>query len=78
MANAGGERRREVALCPGSNAVSVRPRRKSTSNPLLNALHDDDDDDDDDISTDGETYFSSSSAYKRSSSQENILSTFTL
>ncbi|XP_069030127.1 cingulin-like protein 1 isoform X1 [Embiotoca jacksoni] len=51
-------------------------RRKSNSAPLLNNL--DDDDDDDDISTDGETYFSSSSGYKRSSSQDNILSTFTL
>ncbi|TNN87492.1 Cingulin-like protein 1 [Liparis tanakae] len=51
-------------------------RRKSSSAPLLNAL--DDDDDDDDTSTDGETYFSSSLGYKRSSSQENILSTFTL
>ncbi|XP_023256515.1 cingulin-like protein 1 [Seriola lalandi dorsalis] len=50
-------------------------RRKNTSAPLLNNL---DDDDDDDISTDGETYFSSSSGYKRSSSQDNILSTFTL
>ncbi|XP_019954394.2 cingulin-like protein 1 isoform X1 [Paralichthys olivaceus] len=50
-------------------------RRKSNSAPLLNTL---DDDDDDDISTDGETYFSSSSGYKRSSSQDNILSTFTL
>ncbi|XP_056268440.1 cingulin-like protein 1 isoform X2 [Pseudoliparis swirei] len=50
-------------------------RRKSTSAPLLNAL---DDDDDDDTSTDGETYFSSSLGYKRSLSQENILSTFTL
>ncbi|XP_053174124.1 cingulin-like protein 1 isoform X3 [Scomber japonicus] len=50
-------------------------RRKSTSAPLLNNL---DDDDDDDISTDGETYFSSSSGYKRSSSQDNMLSTFTL
>ncbi|KAM3626121.1 uncharacterized protein V6R79_022910 [Siganus canaliculatus] len=50
-------------------------RRKSNSAPLLNSLQDDDDDDDD-ISTDGETYFSSS--YKRSSSQDNILSTFTL
>ena len=39
---------------------------------------DDDDDDDDDVSTDGETYFSSSSVYKRSSSQDNIMSTFTL
>ncbi|XP_056875386.1 cingulin-like protein 1 isoform X2 [Takifugu flavidus] len=52
-------------------------RRKSSSAPLLNTLHDDDDDDDD-ISTDGETYFSSSSACKRSSSQENLLSTFSL
>lgn len=52
-------------------------RRKSNSAPLLNSLHDDDDDDDD-ISTDGETYFSSLSGYKRSSSQENMLSTFTL
>ncbi|KAM8894520.1 cingulin-like protein 1 isoform 1-T3 [Spinachia spinachia] len=51
-------------------------RRKSTSAPLLNALGDDEDDDD--ISTDGETYFSSSLGYKRSSSQDNILSTFTL
>nr|XP_040021140.1 cingulin-like protein 1 isoform X2 [Gasterosteus aculeatus aculeatus] len=51
-------------------------RRKSTSAPLLNALGDDDDDDD--ISTDGETYFSSSLGYKRSSSQDNMLSTFTL
>ncbi|XP_028290103.1 cingulin-like protein 1 [Gouania willdenowi] len=50
-------------------------RRKSNSAPLLNNL---DDEDDDDISTDGETYFSSSSGYKRSSSQENLLSTFTL
>ncbi|XP_056134333.1 cingulin-like protein 1 isoform X2 [Lampris incognitus] len=50
-------------------------RRKSSSAPLLTNL-DDDDDDDDDISTDGETYFSSS--YKRSSSQDNIMSTFTL
>ncbi|XP_049900415.1 cingulin-like protein 1 isoform X1 [Epinephelus moara] len=51
-------------------------RRKGNSAPLLNTL--DDDDDDDDISTDGETYFSSSLGYKRSSSQDNILSTFTL
>ncbi|XP_061820075.1 cingulin-like protein 1 [Nerophis lumbriciformis] len=50
-------------------------RRKSTSAPLLNNM---DDDDDDDISTDGETYFSSTSSYKRSSSQDNILSTFSL
>uniref|UniRef100_A0A8C6UDW3 Cingulin-like 1 n=1 Tax=Neogobius melanostomus TaxID=47308 RepID=A0A8C6UDW3_9GOBI len=52
-------------------------RRKSNSAPLLNTL-DDDDDDDDDISTDGETYFSSTSGYKRSSSQDNILSTFSM
>ncbi|XP_077481786.1 cingulin-like protein 1 [Stigmatopora argus] len=51
-------------------------RRKSTSAPLLNNL--DDDDDDDDASTDGETYFSSTSSYKRSSSQDNLLSTFSL
>lgn len=57
-------------------ALRSEIRRKSTSAPLLNSLHDDDDDDD--ISTDGETYFSSSSGYKRSSSQDNILSTFTL
>nr|XP_023851261.1 cingulin-like protein 1 [Salvelinus alpinus] len=47
-------------------------RRKTNSAPL------DDDDDEDDISTDGETYFRSSSGYKRSSSQDNILSTFSL
>ncbi|KAM8877187.1 cingulin-like protein 1 isoform 1-T1 [Synchiropus picturatus] len=47
-------------------------RRKSNSAPLLN------DDDDDDISTDGETYFSSSLGYKRSASQDNILSSFAL
>ncbi|XP_068176262.1 cingulin-like protein 1 isoform X2 [Antennarius striatus] len=52
-------------------------RRKNTSAPLLSTLHDDDDDDDD-ISTDGETYFSSSSGYKRSSSQDNILSSITM
>ncbi|XP_038557162.1 cingulin-like protein 1 isoform X1 [Micropterus salmoides] len=56
-------------------ALRSEIRRKSTSAPLLNNL---DDDDDDDISTDGETYFSSSSGYKRSSSQDNMLSTFTL
>lgn len=50
-------------------------RRKNTSAPLLNNL--DDDDDDDDVSTDGELYFSSS-GYKRSSSQENILSSYGL
>ncbi|KAM9764983.1 cingulin-like protein 1 isoform 1-T1 [Menidia menidia] len=57
-------------------ALRSEIRRKSSSAPLLNSL--DDDDDDDDISTDGETYFSSSSGYKRSSSQDNILSTLTL
>uniref|UniRef100_A0A8K9XP22 Cingulin like 1 n=1 Tax=Oncorhynchus mykiss TaxID=8022 RepID=A0A8K9XP22_ONCMY len=46
-------------------------RRKTNSAPL-------DDDDEDDISTDGETYFRSSSGYKRSSSQDNIISTFCL
>ncbi|XP_038848748.1 cingulin-like protein 1 [Salvelinus namaycush] len=46
-------------------------RRKTNSAPL-------DDDDEDDISTDGETYFRSSSGYKRSSSQDNIISTFSL
>nr|XP_046242366.1 cingulin-like protein 1 isoform X2 [Scatophagus argus] len=59
-------------------ALRSEIRRKSSSAPLLSTLHDDDDDDDDDVSTDGETYFSSSSGYKRSSSQDNILSTFTL
>ncbi|XP_031170004.1 cingulin-like protein 1 isoform X2 [Sander lucioperca] len=59
-------------------ALQNEIRRKSTSAPLLNTLDDDDDDEDDDISTDGETYFSSSLGYKRSSSQDNILSTFTL
>ncbi|XP_073319906.1 cingulin-like protein 1 isoform X2 [Pagrus major] len=58
-------------------ALRSEMRRKNTSAPLLNSLHDDDEDDDD-ISTDGETYFSSLSGYKRSSSQDNILSTFTL
>ncbi|XP_028257260.1 cingulin-like protein 1 isoform X2 [Parambassis ranga] len=56
-------------------ALRSEMRRKSNSAPLLNNL---DDEDDDDISTDGETYFSSSTGYKRSSSQDNILSTFTL
>uniref|UniRef100_A0A667YD48 Cingulin like 1 n=1 Tax=Myripristis murdjan TaxID=586833 RepID=A0A667YD48_9TELE len=56
-------------------ALRSEMRRKSNSAPLLNNL---DDDDDDDISTDGETYFSSSSGYKRSSSQDNVISTFTL
>ncbi|XP_036950325.1 cingulin-like protein 1 isoform X3 [Acanthopagrus latus] len=57
-------------------ALRTEMRRKNTSAPLLNSLHDDDDDDD--ISTDGETYFSSSLGYKRRSSQDNILSTFSL
>ncbi|CAN9507055.1 unnamed protein product [Ophioblennius macclurei] len=56
-------------------ALRSEMRRKSNSAPLLNAL---DDDDDDDISTDGETYFSSSSGYKRSASQDNLLSSFAL
>ncbi|KAM9409785.1 cingulin-like protein 1 isoform 2-T2 [Pholidichthys leucotaenia] len=56
-------------------ALRSEMRRKNTSVPLLNSL---DEDDDDDVSTDGETYFSSSSGYKRSSSQDNILSTFSL
>ncbi|XP_056318070.1 cingulin-like protein 1 [Danio aesculapii] len=51
-------------------------RRKNNSAQVLNA--DDDDDDDDDISTDGETYFSSSSGYKRSSSQDGIISSFSM
>ncbi|XP_046897466.1 cingulin-like protein 1 [Hypomesus transpacificus] len=55
-------------------ALRSEMRRKSNSAPLLNNL---DDDDEDDISTDGETYFSSS-GYKRSSSQDNIISTYTL
>ncbi|TRY97198.1 hypothetical protein DNTS_000486 [Danionella cerebrum] len=49
-------------------------RRKNNTAPILNA----DDDDDDDISTDGETYFSSSSGYKRSSSQDAIISNFSM
>uniref|UniRef100_A0A671L5L3 Cingulin-like 1 n=1 Tax=Sinocyclocheilus anshuiensis TaxID=1608454 RepID=A0A671L5L3_9TELE len=53
-------------------ALRSEMRRKNNSAPVLNA--DDDDDDDDDISTDGETYFSSLSGYKRSSSQDAILS----
>uniref|UniRef100_A0A3B3ZR71 Myosin tail domain-containing protein n=1 Tax=Periophthalmus magnuspinnatus TaxID=409849 RepID=A0A3B3ZR71_9GOBI len=57
-------------------AMRSEMRRKSTSAPLLHTL--DDDDDDDDLSTDGETYFSSTSGYKRSSSQDNILSTFAM
>ncbi|XP_076011482.1 cingulin-like protein 1 [Genypterus blacodes] len=57
-------------------ALRSEMRRKTSSAPLLSRL--DDDDDDDDTSTDGETYFSSSLGYKRSLSQENILSTSTL
>lgn len=74
-------RSRETPIVMSGSSIRtsvVSSRRKSSSAPLLNTLHDDDDDDDDDISTDGETYFSSTSGYKRSSSQENILSTFTL
>ncbi|CAL8244634.1 unnamed protein product [Lota lota] len=59
-------------------ALRSEMRRKTTSAPLLTNMDDDDDDDDDDISTDGETYFSSASVYKRSSSQDNIMSTFAL
>ncbi|XP_061599664.1 cingulin-like protein 1 isoform X2 [Cololabis saira] len=55
-------------------ALRSEIRRKSSSAPMLSL----DDDEDDDVSTDGETYFSSSSGYKRSSSQDNMLSTFTL
>uniref|UniRef100_A0A8C1G8R4 Cingulin-like 1 n=1 Tax=Cyprinus carpio TaxID=7962 RepID=A0A8C1G8R4_CYPCA len=55
----------------------LKALRKNNSAPVLNA-NDDDDDDDDDISTDGETYFSSSSGYKRSSSQDAIISKFSL
>ncbi|XP_016367506.1 cingulin-like protein 1 [Sinocyclocheilus rhinocerous] len=58
-------------------ALRSEMRRKNNSAPVLNA-DDDDDDDDDDISTDGETYFSSSSGYKRSSSQDAIISKFSL
>ncbi|XP_035376763.1 cingulin-like protein 1 isoform X1 [Electrophorus electricus] len=57
-------------------ALRNEMRRKSNSAPLLNNLGEDDDEDD--ISTDGETYFSSSSGYKRSSSQDAIMSTFSL
>ncbi|XP_051991090.1 cingulin-like protein 1 isoform X2 [Xyrauchen texanus] len=56
-------------------ALRSEMRRKSSSAPVLNI---DDDDDDDDISTYGETYFSSSSSYKRSSSQDAIISNFSL
>lgn len=52
-------------------------RRRNSSAPVLNAA-DDDDDDDDDVSTDGETYFSYSSGFKRSSSQDGIISNFSL
>ncbi|KAI2662419.1 Cingulin-like protein 1 [Labeo rohita] len=51
----------------------LQSQLKALRTPVLNA---DDDDDDDDISTDGETYFSSSSGYKRSSSQDAIISKF--
>ncbi|XP_051515482.1 cingulin-like protein 1 isoform X2 [Myxocyprinus asiaticus] len=54
-------------------ALRSEMRRKSSSAPVLNV-----DDDDDDISTYGETYFSSSSGYKRSSSQDAIISNFSL
>nr|XP_055065802.1 cingulin-like protein 1 [Misgurnus anguillicaudatus] len=50
-------------------------RRRNSSAPVLNAA---DDDDDDDVSTDGETYFSYSSGFKRSSSQDGIISNFSL
>uniref|UniRef100_A0A3Q4GUR4 Cingulin-like 1 n=1 Tax=Neolamprologus brichardi TaxID=32507 RepID=A0A3Q4GUR4_NEOBR len=56
-------------------ALRSELRRKNSPASLLSNL---DDDEDDDISTDGETYFSSSSGYKRSSSQDNLLSTFSL
>ncbi|MCI4393162.1 hypothetical protein PGIGA_G00154300 [Pangasianodon gigas] len=58
-------------------ALRSEMRRKSSSAPLINNM-DEDEDDDDDISTDGETYFSSSSGYKRSSSQDAIINTFSL
>ncbi|XP_005741694.1 cingulin-like protein 1 [Pundamilia nyererei] len=56
-------------------ALRSELRRKNSPASLLSNL---DDDEDDDISTDGETYFSSSSGYKRSLSQDNLLSTFSL
>ncbi|CAL9701854.1 unnamed protein product [Knipowitschia caucasica] len=59
-------------------AMRSEMRRKSSSAPLLNTLDDEDDDDDDDVSTDGETYFRSTLSYKRSSSQDNILSSFAM
>ncbi|XP_060714781.1 cingulin-like protein 1 [Tachysurus vachellii] len=59
-------------------ALRSEIRRKTSSAPLINNMHDDDDDDDDDISTDGETYFSSASGYKRSSSQDAIINTLSL
>lgn len=59
-------------------ALRNEMRRKSSSAPLINNMDEDEDDDDDDISTDGETYFSSSSGYKRSSSQDAIINTFSL
>ncbi|XP_030647869.1 cingulin-like protein 1 [Chanos chanos] len=58
-------------------ALRSEMRRKNNSVARVNDL-DDDEDDDDDISTDGETYFSSSSGYKRSSSQDALISTFPL
>lgn len=60
----------------GGTPVSSQ-RRKSCSAPLMNNM-DEDEDDDDDISTDGETYFSSLSGYKRSSSQDAVINTFSL
>uniref|UniRef100_A0A8C6NRW9 Cingulin like 1 n=1 Tax=Nothobranchius furzeri TaxID=105023 RepID=A0A8C6NRW9_NOTFU len=60
-------------------ALRTEMRRKTSSAPMLNSLDDDDDDDDDeDFSTNRETYFSSSTGYKRSSSQDSILSNLTL
>uniref|UniRef100_A0A1A7X7V7 Cingulin-like 1 n=2 Tax=Iconisemion striatum TaxID=60296 RepID=A0A1A7X7V7_9TELE len=59
-------------------ALRTEMRRKTSSAPLLNSLDDDDDDDDEDFGTNRETYFSSSTGYKRSSSQDSILSNLTL
>nr|XP_015808492.2 cingulin-like protein 1 isoform X1 [Nothobranchius furzeri] len=59
-------------------ALRTEMRRKTSSAPMLNSLDDDDDDDDEDFSTNRETYFSSSTGYKRSSSQDSILSNLTL
>ncbi|KAI5088614.1 cingulin-like protein 1 isoform X1, partial [Silurus meridionalis] len=58
-------------------ALRSEIRRKSSSGPLVNTM-DEDEDDDDDLSADGDTYFSSSSGYKRSSSQDAIINTFSL